>query len=222
MKIGINKIKDMKYGDLPEDLGRYKVNCDEMMFYQYLPIKLSESLLIRCEKRLLCFRQLLDAVRDDFIENYGIDRYYNSYMYVTAKHMYQPPGNSFNRHGYHTDGFMTEDINYIWCDADPTTFNTSEFKLTMDDTISMREMEEQALVENEVKYPINSLLRLNQYNVHKVTESDALSLRTFLKVSFSEDKYDLKGNSKNYHLNYNWEMKDRKVERNIPQTNING
>lgn len=172
------------------------------------------------ENRLNCFIPLIEEIREDFIKEFGLAKYFKSYMYLTAKHMYQPPGNSFNRHGYHTDGFMTEDINYIWCDADPTTFNSSDFKLTMDDTISMKEMEEQALVENEVKYPVNSLLRLDQYNVHKVTESDALSLRTFLKISFSEDIYDLKGNSKNYHLNYKWEMKDRKVERNIPQTNV--
>lgn len=30
----------MKYGELPNDLGIHQLECDEMMFYQYLPIKL--------------------------------------------------------------------------------------------------------------------------------------------------------------------------------------
>lgn len=35
-------------------------------------------------------------------------------------------------------------------------------------------------------------------------------MRNFLKVSFSKDKYDLKGNSKNYLLSYDWYFRDRK------------
>ena len=41
--------------------------------------------------------------------------------------------------------------------------------------------------------------------------------RTFFKLSFSKDKYDLKGNSHNYLFDYNWEMRERKENRNIPQ-----
>lgn len=43
-------------------------------------------------------------------------------------------------------------------------------------------------------------------------------MRAFLKVSFSKDKYDLLGNSHNYLMDYNWEMKARKEDRNIPQS----
>ncbi len=131
--------------------------------------------------------------------------------------MYQVNGCSFNRKGYHSDGFLTNDINYVWCDKNPTVFNYSPFKLTLDDTISMKEMEEQANEEAIEIYPENSLLRLDQYNIHKVSENKGLVLRTFVKVSFSTDKYDLKGNSKNHLLDYNWNMRDRKKERNIPQ-----
>jgi hypothetical protein len=46
-------------------------------------------------------------------------------------------------------------------------------------------------------------------------------MRTFVKVSFSYDKYDLVGNSHNYLLNYAWEMKERKDDRNIPQSKLN-
>lgn len=77
--------------------------------------------------------------------------------------------------------------------------------------------EEQAKKENEVIYPNNTLLRLNQFQIHKVFPGTQLGLRTFVKVSFSKDKYDLKGNSVNHLLDYNWNMRDREVERNIPQ-----
>ncbi len=210
----------MKYGTLPKFLGRHEIQCDEMLFYQYLPIKLKNQTEPIVEERLKCFEELIGNICCDFVGEFGLDRFVNSYVYLTAKKMYQVKGCSYNRMGYHSDGFMTDDINYVWCDKIPTVFNFSPFKLTMDDKISMREMEEQANEEAIEIYPENSLLRLDQYNIHKVSEIVKLTLRTFVKVSFSSDKYDLKGNSKNYLLDYNWEMKDRKIERNIPQTQI--
>ena len=190
----------MKYGTLPIDLGVQEIECNEMMFYQYLPIKLQGQTLPIIEDRLKCFDSLIGNICCDFIGEFGLDRFVNSYVYLTAKKMYQVPGNSFNRLGYHSDGFMTDDINYVWCDIVPTIFNNGEFKLTMDDHISMDEMEEQALKKNEHKYLNNTLLRLDQYQIHKVGEVLALCLRTFMKISFSTDKYDLDGNAKNYLL----------------------
>ena len=156
----------------------------------------------------------------DFISTFGLDEYKESFMYVTAKSLYQQPNVSFNRMGWHSDGFLTEDINYIWCDKDPTIFNKSEFNLTLDDTVSMKEMEEQALEINDITFKENELLRLDQYNIHKVAPVLEGGMRTFVKISFSKDKYDLIGNSHNYLLDYNWEMKQRNTDRNIPQSNI--
>lgn len=210
----------MKYGTLPTNLGTHLVECDEMLFYQYLPIKLIGDTEPIVEERLMCFQKLIGAICCDFVGEFGLDKFVNSYVYLTAKKMYQVKGTSFNRKGYHTDGFLTDDINYVWCDVNPTTFNFSDFNLTLDDEISMIEMEEQA-DEDKIKiYPENTLLRLDQYNVHKVSDINSLSLRTFLKISFSQDKYDLKGNSKNHLLNYDWVMKERNEKRNIPQTKI--
>lgn len=207
----------MKYGTLPKNLGLHDVECDEMLFYQYLPIKLKNQTEPIVEQRLKCFKDLIGNICCDFVGEFGLDRFVNGYVYLTVKKKYQTAGCSFNRKGYHSDGFLTDDINYVWCDKNPTTFNYSNFNLTLDDKISMQEMEEQADVENEKTYPENSLLRLDQYNIHKVSEVKELVLRTFVKVSFSDDKYDLKGNSKNYLLDYDWEMRDRELQRNIPQ-----
>lgn len=208
----------MRYGELPKPLGQYAIECDEMFFYQYLPIKLIGDSKPVTEERLNCFNNIIGAICCDFIGVFGLNMYMESYAYLTAKNMFVTPGCSYNRPGYHSDGFMTDDINYIWCDKCPTVFNTSQYALTMHHEFSLSEMEQQSLKENEVTYPDNELLRLNEFNIHKVAEIKEPTIRSFLKISFSKDKYDLIGNSHNYLLNYQWEMKKRQIQRNVPQT----
>ena len=139
-----------------------------------------------------------------------------SNIYLTAKRLYAKPNCPINRPGYHSDGFLTNDINYIWCDIYPTIFNTSSYFLTEHHEHSLTEMEEQSLRENEIKYQPFELLRLNQFNIHKVAEIDKPTIRTFFKLSFSQEKYNLLGNSHNYLLNYSWDMKERQQNRNHP------
>lgn len=208
----------MSYGKHPKELGLFECDCLEMLFYQYLPIKLIGQAEPKMEERLKCFSEIIGAACCNFIGIFGLDRYVNSYVYVTAKCMFQKSGYSFNREGYHSDGFMTEDINYVWCDKQPTVFNSTKFILSQDDCLSLTEMEIQAKEENEFTHAENTLLRLDQFNIHKVAEIKDIGLRTFLKVSISKDRYDLKGNSHNYLLDYDWQMKTRKIERNIPQS----
>ena len=210
----------MRYGEPPTQLGSFEVNCKEMMFYQYLPIKLIGEIQPTYENRLKCFDDLIGSICCDFIGVFGLDKYRESYIYLTAKFMYQMPNCSFNRTGYHSDGFMTDDINYIWSDKNPTIFNTTDFELSQDDKKSLIEMEWQEDKRKQIQFDNNVLLRLNQFNIHKVNESGYQGMRTFLKVSFSKDKYDLIGNSHNYLLDYDWDMKERQSERNIPQTTI--
>jgi hypothetical protein len=207
----------MKYGNHPKSLGQFSVACNEMMLYQYMPIKLPASTYPVVEARLSCFEKILGVICCDFIGVFGLNAFSDSYIYLTAKHSYQKPGCPLNRPGYHSDGFMTKDVNYIWSDCDPTIFNSTEFNLTMDDSVSLKEMEEQALPENEFTYPNGTLLRLDQFNIHKCAEVISVSLRTFLKVSFSPDKYDLMGNTHNYLIDYEWDMRRRFEQRNIPQ-----
>lgn len=210
----------MRYGELPKDLGQFQAECKELMFYQYLPIKMAHSNLVDYEDRLQCFSKLIEVITCNFIQKFGYGAYDANYIYITAKYGYQMPGCSFNRMGYHSDGFMTDDINYIWCDKNPTIFNHSRFELTMNDLLSLREMENQALSRNEFSFPEHTLIRLNQFNIHKVAEVKEGGMRTFLKVSFSQDKYDLIGNSHNYLLDYQWDMKPRGTNRNIPQSHL--
>lgn len=186
-----NKGYEMKYGDRPAIVDVIKIDCKEMMFYQYLPIKMKDELSLQSEPRLKCFNKLIIASSKDFIKTFGIERFKSSFIYLTAKRMYQLPCSSFNRLGWHSDGFLTDDINYIWCDDFPTVFNDSKFNLTLDDKVSLLEMSEQALPENDFSYDEFTLLRLNQFNIHKVGEYRSEGMRTFFKLSFSEDKYNL-------------------------------
>lgn len=208
----------MQYGDSPKPLKQFVIECKEMMFYQYLPIKMPESIHPAYESRLRVFDEIIGAICCDYIGVFGLDKYRENYMYLTAKHMYQSGNCSYNRPGYHSDGFMTDDINYIWCNMNPTIFNHGPFSLTQDDKLSLDEMQQQADKMNDFKYQPNTLLRLNQYCIHKVADIQDSGMRTFLKLSFSKDKYDLIGNSHNYEIHYQWDMKPRKEERNIPQT----
>ena len=210
----------MEYGELPAIVRQLNIDVKEMMFYQYLPIKLKEQTKVDFEPRLFPFSTLIIHCLNDFKNSFGVERFVDSYIYLTAKRQFQSKSKLFNRPGYHSDGFLTDDINYIWSDKNPTIFNSTKFNLTLDDELSLIEMEEQALQENETIFPDSTILRLNQFNIHKVNENVEEGFRTFFKLSFSYDKYDLEGNSHNYQLEYDWNMKPRKSNRNIPQSDI--
>ncbi len=212
----------MTYGELPKVIGEYKIEVNEMMFYQYLPIKMIGEIEPKFEDRLNCFNTIIGAICCDFIGVFGLNRYKESFVYLTAKNLWVNPGCSYNRIGYHSDGFLTEDINYVWCNHNPTIFNNSNFTLSNDDRVSMIEMEQQAKQEAERAYPENYILRLNQFNIHKVGNYDYSGMRAFVKISFSKDKYDLIGNSHNSLLDYSWVMRPRTNERNIPQVTVVG
>lgn len=208
----------MKYGALPTSLGVFNVQPKEMMFYQDMPIKMAHESRIAYESRLNCFELLINAACQDYMNEFGVKKYLYSYIYLSAKNLFQPKGCSYNRKGWHCDGFLSDDINYVWSDCYPTVFNKSDFVLRLDDSLSMKEMEEQALPENDVTFAEGSLLRLDQYNVHRVAEVDKAGMRAFVKITISKNKFDLIGNSHNYLLNYNWPMKPRRSERNVPHS----
>lgn len=210
----------MLYNKLPVSVKVINLNIDEWMSYQYLPIKLPNQHKITLEKRLYFLYHFLGDIACDYVGLNGLDDYMNSYMYLTIKNGYQSNGCSFNRKGLHSDGFLTDDINYIWYNKQPTIFNYTGFVLSKDERLSLKEMEYQADPAKDVIFPCNNILRMDQYSIHRVGEP-VEGQRCFIKVSFSKDKYNLKGNSINYDLDYSWVMKDRKVERNIPQGEIN-
>lgn len=208
----------MKYGNAPEVVGKpgqFTLQPTEMCFVQYMPIAMPMT-NYRIPPNLLWVWPLIMAV------NIKPD----NYVYLTVKYMYQTKGDRYNRLGFHTDGFGTDDINYLWSDCNPTEFYVQDFNILERGKgdfheESMLQMQAQALATKQVIYPNNTLLKLDSSVVHRVSPRCEDGYRAFVKISVSKDKYNLKFNSHNYLFDYDWEMVERKLERNCPNENHN-
>ena len=192
-----------KYGNGPEIVASVQLYPSEICYCQYLPIFMFGNLRIpRNFEWIKPLYNLIEHTQDD-------------YVYITAKHMWVTE-DSANREGWHIDGFMTEDVNYIWYDTHPTQFCEMPFNLIENHEQSIEQMSWQALPSMFKEYPVNTLLRLDNSVVHRVNPKPFNGLRTFVKISVSRDRYNLQGNSHNYLFDYCWDMKSRKKTRNHP------
>ena len=200
----------MTYGDLPEDLGLVDISPVEMMFWMYCPIKTPTSGFV--------FPANLDQFAE--IVSTAWDRDANTmrdrYVYLTAKTLWVSGDYIGNRPGWHSDGFGTDDVNYIWSDRAPTEFFADEFELPDKCEDAMTQMEARATGKPLVTYPDKHLLRLTPSVIHRSPVGFSSGVRTFVKVSVSRDRYNLEGNSINHKLSERWEMLPRSEERNHP------
>ncbi|HEX8610171.1 MAG TPA: hypothetical protein VF800_02700 [Telluria sp.] len=192
----------------PLFLGRFVIDCPELMFVQYMPIAMPGTEL-RIPKNLWCFAGLIEQA-----ECRASDE---QYIYLTAKRLFVGPHCLGNRPGWHTDGFGTDDINYIWSDTLPTEFCVGQrFDLSDDHDISLAQMAQQASPENFRTYAPGSLLQLDSTIVHRAAQPVSEGYRTFVKVSVSRHQYNLIGNAHNYLFDYEWPMVERQASRNHP------
>jgi len=195
----------LKVGNAPIIIGEFDIEPSEMTFTQYMPVRMPWS-DIRIPESLKCYKPLVDATSRDIDDD--------DYVYLTAKHLFVTSGNMGNRPGWHLDGFGTNDINYIWYDEDPTIFCVQRMLVSRDHHQSMQDMANEVQLDNVRYYPRKTLLRLDNTVVHAVNVCEFGHMRTFVKVSISRDRYDLKGNAHNHLFDYNWEMKEREATRN--------
>jgi hypothetical protein len=200
----------MSYGRDPKVLGKLQLQPSEMCFVQYLPITMPE---FGGEARVpanLCWAKPIIKLS---LRYASLDKY----IYLTVKHLWVTPDNIGNRHGWHTDGFGSDDLNIIWSDKYPTEFCVQDFTLSSCHEKSMQEMEEQAKPENILTYPEGSVILLDKWNVHRPPVIQESGFRTFVKVSISKEKYNLRGNAHNCLFPYNWGMHNRQVNHVIIQ-----
>lgn len=209
---------DPIYGAPPVDLGLIDLSPYEMMFWLYCPIKFPAMQSVSVPDNLSQYRPLWEAARSDCAGIWG-----DCYVYITAKTLWATPDSPGNRPGWHSDGFLTDDLNYIWCDANPTVFffDGQRHAFSADHNASLAEMD--ALCEGPVvasfdhrTHPVKHLLRLDQRVLHKVATDIKPGVRTFVKISVSRQRYALRGNSINHELAPDWTYHDRQAERNCP------
>lgn len=202
------------YGAMPLTVGSFpEVDLVEFMHYQYLPIKMADGDAVRLPARLYRpLRHLVHAV----ISDSGAMR--GRYVYVTARCGYATPDNPLNRPGWHCDGFGTEDINYVWWDRWSSRFAHQPFHGIVPGHVeSMRQFEEQIKEDCVVTLPDKVLYRLDPFVVHATPLIDPPGgMRQFVKVSVSEHRYNLLGNSHNHAFDYCWQMHPRDAARNDP------
>jgi len=204
------------YGRPPIDMGFMDLECGEALFWLYCPIKLPQSALA-IPMNLRQFIPIVHAVREDLAPH----SWTQSYVYITAKTLWVEPGAPGNRPGWHSDGFLTKDINYIWYNMNPTVFWEPDFQVAFeaDHQKSLPEMDNicSAAPDTHKVYPNKHLLLLDQTVIHRVNPDPQPGFRTFVKVSVSDQVYALEHNSINHMLpEFSPTYQPRKAERNNP------
>jgi len=209
----------MEYGKAPGQHGIWDLNFEEYMHYMYLPIHIPERPnRIDWPKNLGFAADLIEHV---IHHEWEIRRNRTSHIYVTARRGYATPGNPLNRPGWHSDGFGTDDINYVWTDRFPTLFAIGDFgNISTDHVESSEQFTHRAEHWKPMTlqtYQDKELLRLDPSVIHTAPPIPAPGgERSFFKISFSNQRYNLKGNAHNHLLDYEWPMYDRQTVRNDP------
>lgn len=207
------------YGTAPIDLGKVDLSPTEMMFWLYVPIKMRNSLQIVLPPNLVQFYPIVQACWDATDALLWRDRY----VYLTAKTLWVTNDNPAQRRGWHCDGFMTDDLNYIWYDSEPTVFAVPEqlVAFTQEHKAALREMDFIGEQSPPVTYPLKHLLRLDHTVLHRVGDFGAPGMRSFVKLSVSQYPFNLVGNSINHDLAPDWTYAHRSVERNPEVARVN-
>lgn len=207
-----------RYGELPIDLGLIDICHPEMLFWMYCPVSLPGMKSYILPANLKPFAEIASAAKA-----WDPSRFEESYVYLTAKTLWVSGDYIGNRPGWHSDGFGTDDVNYIWADRAPTDFLwlTPGVELSEDCDLSMAQMAYLAERnrQNIVKFPDRHLLRLNPSVIHRSPVKFSAGMRTFVKVSISRHRYDLVGNSLNHDLPESyWPLVQRQNSRNHPSS----
>jgi hypothetical protein len=204
--------RKLNFGCEPLNLGSFDLKFDEYCFYMYFPVKFPNSML-KIEKRLMPILPLIQTVMQNEPE------IKNKYIYITLKNQFLPKGLAHNRPNWHSDGFGSNDTNYIFYSNTPTEFCIQQYKnISEDDSVSLKQFEGQSSEHSIVTYPNNTLLKLTPENIHRIGFKKEDGVRLFVKISVSDKEYALVGNTHNYDFDYNWsdKIKKRELHRNTP------
>ena len=204
------------YGKMPEVIEEVELENNSTMMCLYMLVNKPLTHMAQLPDQYLWVGDLLDEVFFDMDTN----EIFEKYVYLTVKSGWVSGDHTMQRPGFHTDGFMTDDINYLWSDNNPTQFiggcimgvpEDHEESLEYFDSI----LEGTGLEPKE--YPNNTLLKLNDRVIHRARPVMTPGFRNFVKITVSDHQYRLKGNTVNPMLDSGWVNDvERKVGRNCP------
>lgn len=215
--------RNIIYSGHPLAIDTLKLDAEEFQHVVYMPIKdkgkdrlwLPDSLAWTAPAVYAALQHLSQGGRCP-------DLYDSWYVYLSVKRSWVDAGTAGNREGWHIDGYGSDgDKNFIWCDAVPAEYMKGTFNLPADHAGCLERLEYLGdkmgthFISGGSLVP-NVLYDLGQ-TVHRCGIAEVSGMRTFLKVSVSRDKYDLKGNARNPQLpSTHWPLKDRQGTRNHP------
>lgn len=201
----------MIYGKLPVFLGQFdEISLPEVMYYLYLPVCMSPMVDVRLPKNVECCRPFIERAL----------RYTNRgyrYVYLSARKGWATADNPLNRPGWHCDGFGTDDLNFVWWRGAGTRFANQAFEgIVSDHNRSQSQFGEQVREDSIVTYPEAGLYVIDPSVVHATPVITTPGMRQYVKVSMSDERYNLENNSHNYLFSYEWPLHQRSEIRNDP------
>ena len=152
--------------------------------------------------------------------------------YITVDQKTVPPEKTQRRYGPHSDAYVTNENTvmdkeilttntYVFYDKLPTDYFDGPFSLEgvdpQNDVEVLNKFKEHATKQTVVHYPSYTGLRMTPYDIHTpaVNNTDKPIRRTFVKITFSKDRYNLLGNQINTFFDYSdWTWATRDPERN--------
>lgn len=124
------------------------------------------------------------------------------YLYVSVKKSHVAPYTCNMRSGFHVDGFLSNDRNWIYSDSLPTQVAIGQFDVKADHEESLLQFRDQATHKPKEILKPYTLYPLDHECVHApvVNGSGETIVRTFIKVIASTEKFNGYGNAWNYLL----------------------
>lgn len=198
------------FGSPPQPVGYFPMDLSEVMYYLYLPVRMVGS-DVRLPPNLECCRELIMTAIAKSSGKY-------EYAYLSARKGWATPDNPLNRPGWHCDGFGTDDLNFVWWSGPGTRFALQSFKeISTDHLVSMGQFESQ-IDPARIHTPAEQwLYKIDPAVVHATPViGHPGCMRQYVKVSLSNEQYNLENNSHNYLFDYNWALYPRELLRNNP------
>jgi len=220
--------RNIIYSGHPLAIANLQLEAEEFQHVVYMPIRSKPTYgsrfmpLVSIPDGLMWAYPAVAAVMDHLKGYRCPDLLTDWYVYLTVKRSWVEAGTAGNREGWHIDGYGSNgDKNFIWCDSVPAEVLKGTFSLPTDHAECLSRLEYLGSKAGTHHLSHHCLEPFQLYDlgqsVHRCATAKVSGMRTFLKVSVSRDKYDLKGNARNPLLpSTHWPLKDRQGTRNHP------